>query len=127
MYEQHKDEIVTTERLFVFNCAENDIEEIYREEEDEELKDEEQTDNNEFAVYSSGPTTADIELEMSNSVSKPSIEVFRSPSLLSKEELLCLTRQLNERQSKYLLELLNCVRCHPEKQIFHFIMAVQKQ
>ncbi len=120
-YEQHKDEIVTTERLFVFNCAENDIEDIYREEEDEELKDDEQTDNNEFAVYSSGPTNADIELEMSNSISKPAIEVFRSPSLLSKENLLCLTRQLNERQSKYLLELLNCVRCHPANQIFHFI------
>jgi len=120
-YEQYRDRILKTERSFVYNCDADDIEDIYQEEEDEELKEEEQTEKNEFAIYSSGPTAADIELELSNSIAKPAIEVFRPPSLISKEELLCLTRQLNTRQSKYLLELLNCVRCYPAKQIFHFI------
>src|SRR6266581_1409461 len=120
-YQHSKTSILTIEKHFVRNSESNDIEDIYREEEEEEINEEHHVDTNEFSVYSSGPTTSDIELEMSNCVVKPVIEVFRPPTLISKEELMCMTRKLNDRQSKYLKELMNCVRCQPDKQLFHFI------
>lgn len=87
--------------------------------------DEESVPSNKFKIYELENTEADIGLDLPENKKSDFNDKINSkfllPKLIPENEFLSLIRTLNDKQRRYLLNLMHIIKTKPDEQYFHFI------
>lgn len=102
------------------NTFENLVVDVLEEESDNE----ENEDTPEFAIFDLATDQSDFALEFnqtSSSTNNIDSTKFSVPKLISDEDFLSMMRNLNQKQRKYILNLVHMIKTKPKEQFFHFL------